>query len=170
MKQDPFNPPRMLGDRTVYQQIASHLAALHITTTPTWATYHDRALDWLAKQFLPHGSGVDCGTKIDRDWGHKHNFRKGFRLSMSYHHMNDGGYYDGWTEHVVTVTPSWGGIDLAISGRDRNGIKEYLYETTHAGLTDVCARPKESGGLELGWYWWDDAKKEHTWHPHEIGS
>jgi hypothetical protein len=43
--------------------------------------------------------------------------------------MDDGGGYDGWTEHTITVTPSFRGFDLTISGRDRNDIKDYLHQT-----------------------------------------
>jgi hypothetical protein len=46
--------------------------------------------------------------------------------------MNDSGYYDGWTEHVVTVTPSFiGGFNIRVSGRNRNDIKGYIAESFH---------------------------------------
>ena len=39
------------------------------------------------------------------------------------------GMYDGWTEHTVTVRPSLQfGFRLSISGRNRNGIKDYIAE------------------------------------------
>ena len=41
---------------------------------------------------------------------------------------DDVGMYDGWTEHELHVTPSFGGIDLRITGRDRNETKGYLYD------------------------------------------
>ena len=51
--------------------------------------------------------------------------------------MNDDGYYDGWTDHILTVTPNLGGYpDMKISGRDRNNIKEYLYDTLSYILCD----------------------------------
>jgi hypothetical protein len=53
--------------------------------------------------------------------------------------MNDVGYYDGWTEHTVTVTGSLtSGYKMTISGRDRNDIKEYLYETFSAWLDETA--------------------------------
>ena len=46
--------------------------------------------------------------------------------------------YDGWTNHTLTVRASLQfGIDLTISGRNRNQIKEYLYETFQCALTDL---------------------------------
>jgi hypothetical protein len=50
--------------------------------------------------------------------------------------MNDAGYYDGWTDHIVIVSPSFDGIDIKISGRNRNDIKDYLHDVFHAALTE----------------------------------
>lgn len=43
--------------------------------------------------------------------------------------MNDAGMYDGWTEHVITILPSFSGITISVSGSNRNDIKDYLAET-----------------------------------------
>jgi hypothetical protein len=49
--------------------------------------------------------------------------------------MNDGGYYDGWTEHTVILTASLtSGFDIKITGRDKNSIKDHLYETFSLAL------------------------------------
>jgi hypothetical protein len=80
---------------------------------------------------LPSGSGIDSGTKIDLDKSHADKLV----LYTAFHHMNEVGYYDGWTEHTITVTPSFLGINLRISGRDRNQIKDYLYGTYEYALT-----------------------------------
>ena len=83
------------------------------------------------QSILPSGSGFDDGTQIDLD----RSTPEKIVLSTSFHHMNDGGYYDGWTEHVVTVRPSFVyGLDIHVSGRNRNGIKEYITETFHFAL------------------------------------
>ena len=74
---------------------------------------------------LPSGSGWDMGTKLD---GPASSAEK-LVLYGEFHHMNDGGYYDGWTDHQIIVTPSLqSGFKLRITGRDRNQIKDYLYE------------------------------------------
>jgi len=73
------------------------------------------------EELLPSGSGFDAGTKIEHASDSK------IVLRTSYHHMNESGYYDGWTEHTVTVVPKLAhGFDLRISGRNRNNVKEYI--------------------------------------------
>ena len=87
-------------------------------------TWTERAKQ-LCKDFMPHGSGIDNGVQIDLD--HSHADKLVFHTA--YHHMNDAGYYDGWTEHTVTVTPSLSNrYNIRIGGRNRNDIKDYLHE------------------------------------------
>lgn len=95
------------------------------------------ALTDLAKEFLPSGSGFDCGTEIDFD---RSNLKR-IVFVMSFHHMNEGGYYDGWTEHKITIIPDWVGVEFkSISGRDRNGIKDYIADTLLSCLhTEIIA-------------------------------
>lgn len=81
---------------------------------------------------LPSGSGIDSGTKMDLDASHGEKIV----LYTSFHHMSDGGYYDGWTEHTIVVTPSFTSkVNLRISGRDRNDIKDYLHGVYFDALT-----------------------------------
>ena len=95
-----------------------------------WLNRHSATIDAIAKE-LPSGSGIDNGTRVDLD----RSTADKIVLTTSFHHMNDGGYYDGWTDHTITVTPTFTGIALRISGRDRNQIKEYLYQTFDHALT-----------------------------------
>jgi len=75
------------------------------------------------EELLPSGSGFDAGTAIE------HASAKKIVLRTSFHHMNESGFYDGWTEHVVTITPNLvTEFELKISGRNRNGVKEYIAE------------------------------------------
>lgn len=100
-----------------------------------WFDSHTETIEELVKQHLPHGSGFDSGTKIDLDASHAEKLV----FTTSFHHMNDGGFYDGWTDHTVTVTPSLAGeFHLRISGRNRNDIKEMMYQDFDYALrTDV---------------------------------
>ena len=95
--------------------------------------------EWLArwqtrmarlKDLLPSGGGIDSGTtieSIDRD---------AIVLSCSFHHMNENGYYDGWTEHKIRILPCFdGGVDVRVSGRNRNEIRDYLGETYEYTMT-----------------------------------
>ena len=90
-----------------------------------WLDRHTDTIEALVKQHLPHGSGFDCGTKIDLDASHADKLV----FTTEFHHMNENGYYDGWTEHTVTVNPSLQrDFNLRISGRNRNDIKEMMYQ------------------------------------------
>lgn len=95
-----------------------------------WFDKHETTIEDLVKEHMPSGSGIDAGTKIDLD---KSNGEK-LVFTAGYHHMNDGGMYDGWTEHTIVVTPSFDGINIKITGRDRNHIKEYLFDVYHTAL------------------------------------
>jgi len=75
------------------------------------------------EELLPSGSGFDAGTKIEYAGADK------IVLRTAYHHMNDSGYYDGWTEHVITVVPSLThGFDIRVGGRNKNDVKGYIAE------------------------------------------
>ena len=119
--------------KTVAGEIYSRLAAVENckkTNNYDWLDKHTEKLIAIEKE-LPSGSGIDCGTKIDtRDLK-----KNQFKLTLSFHHMDDNGGYDGWTEHVITVRPCFDSIDLTISGKNRNMIKEYLYDVYFSALT-----------------------------------
>lgn len=88
----------------------------------------------MARECLPSGSGIDNGIHVDL---HKSTNDK-IVLTFAYHHLNDGGYYDGWTDHTCIVRPDLqSDIRLRITGRNRNGIKDYLYDTLQQALTMV---------------------------------
>ena len=120
--------------RPLYREIASILQAIANCRkdggNAEWLERHEETLKDLL-DLLPSGSGIDCGTKLDRD------ACKPGKLvfTLGYHHMHESGMYDGWTEHTLVVTPSFDGIDIRITGRDRNQIKEYLHEVYHNVLT-----------------------------------
>lgn len=78
----------------------------------------------------PSGSGFDNGTQL-LDWTADR-----VRFTTAFHHMDDGGGYAGWTEHTVTVTPTFSGMAITVSGRDRNEIKDYIGQTFDAWLTE----------------------------------
>jgi hypothetical protein len=99
-----------------------------------WQCRHSETLIQIAENCLPSGSGVDCGTKLDIEFSNPDKLV----FDVDYHHMSDGGYYDGWTKHQVIVTPSLGHeFSLQITGPDRNDIKEYLHEIFHAALSEM---------------------------------
>jgi hypothetical protein len=121
--------------KTLIQEIASTLLAVENCKQSGNVTWQDRHTAWLVKlaERLPHGSGIDCGTKIAAV-----STPERVVLTLSFHHMDESGMYDGWTEHSVIVTPSLVfGFDLRVTGKDRNGIKEYLHGAYNASLSGV---------------------------------
>lgn len=124
----------MLKPTPLYREFVSVLNAIdncRKSGNSEWLERHETTLEQLSK-FLPSGSGIDCGTTLDRDSSNSEKLV----FTFSYHHMDENGMYCGWTEHKLTIRASLQfGIDLRISGRDRNGIKEYLHETYQYALT-----------------------------------
>lgn len=120
--------------RPLYREIASRLQARLNCIGANNGEWEHKHNCWLldAVKNGPSGAGIDCGTKLDIDASTPEKLV----FDVSFHHMNDVGMYDGWTEHVVTVRASLvSGIDIRISGRDRNEIKDYLHEVYHYWLT-----------------------------------
>jgi hypothetical protein len=122
--------------RYLYSELARVQHAIntstHTTNVETFNEAYLRALvDW-----LPSGSGIDSGTKVDSERTHAERLV----LTFGFHHMNEGGYYCGWTEHTAVITPSFRSVfNLRITGRDRNGIKDYLYQTFDLALSRECS-------------------------------
>jgi len=83
---------------------------------------------------MPSGSGFDCGTKFDFE---KSNPEK-LVFNIGYHHMDENGFYDGWSELTVIVKPSLANdIDIEITGirRKNKHDSEYFYDEMHHCLT-----------------------------------
>lgn len=134
-------------NKTLISHIASTCDALHncrAYNNEMWAKIHTETLQKL-EQLLPSGSGVDAWTKILVD----KSTRCAVYLETSFHHMNEAGFYDGWTEHTIKVSPEFDGFDLRISGKNRNQIKEYLGELFHHSLSQkiVVDHGAERGGI-----------------------
>jgi hypothetical protein len=104
------------------------------TDNNNWREVHQERLLKLVKNHMPSGGGFDNGTEIniDRSSGEKLVFQTAF------HHMNEHGYYTGWTDHTVIARPSLlYGVTLSISGKNENGIKEYMHEAFDSVLKEV---------------------------------
>lgn len=102
----------------LYQYLSRQIAW---TANEKWEDERDRRIEKVMT-LAPSGSGFDAGTKLDdSSTGEKIIFNTAF------HHMNENGYYVGWTNHKITVKPSliWG-FDMTVSGRDKNGVKDYI--------------------------------------------
>jgi len=123
----------------LYQEIARDVEAratcMRNNLPAPRQAHTDRIAD-MVDEHMPSGSGVDSGTTLDFDRS------TGERLVFmcSYHHMNEHGMYDGWTEHTVIVRASLtSSFTLHVTGRDRNDIKAYLGDLYHEALSaEVC--------------------------------
>jgi hypothetical protein len=123
-----------------HDTVASTLASLAVaienckrTGNAEWLQRHTEKRERILAT-APSGSGLDSGVKLVGVRVHDGDCVS-FTFQADFHHMNDNGYYDGWTEHTVRVTPAFSGISLRVTGRDRNDIKSYIHETMHAWLT-----------------------------------
>ena len=109
--------------RELYKHIASNVAWNRVVPD-SFRNECDRRLE-LCREFLPNGSGIDCGCKIDLDKSEENKLV----IHFSFHHMDEWGGYDGWTEHDLYVRPDLMiELKLNILGTNRNGIKDYLYD------------------------------------------
>jgi hypothetical protein len=126
--------------RYLYSEIANALIAYQNCVesgNTEWRDNWEDRLEELCKEFMPSGSGFDNGTKLEIGLS-----RPKFKTShagklvfqTAFHHMDEAGGYDGWTNHLVTVTPSFDGFNLRIGGRNRNDIKDYIGDAFHEAL------------------------------------
>lgn len=129
--------------KALYVQFAQTINALSnciASGNNEWGAKHEANAFELTKEFMPSGSGIDSGTKLDIDETLRHGAQK-LVFTTAFHHMDENGGYDGWTEHKVIVTPSLQfGFDLKITGRDRNEIKGYLHEVYHHALAQIVVQ------------------------------
>lgn len=97
-----------------------------------WLANHEERALALVREHMPSGSGIDngCSLVVEKSDANRITF------DTSYHHMDENGFYDGWTRHVVRVRASLANaIDITITGPDRNQIKEYLHDVLREALT-----------------------------------
>lgn len=66
-----------------------------------WVEKHQDTIDKLMNS-APSGSGIDCGTTLEFEQCTDNKLV----FSFSYHHMDQNGMYCGWSENILTVTPS----------------------------------------------------------------
>lgn len=121
-----------MNTKTVIQALHSALVARDNCIKTNNQEWKDRWTEYarrIEKDLLPSGSGIDCGTTIEK---HSDNY---VVLSTQFHHMDDNGSYDGWTQHLVIVRPSFDGLRVSIGGRNRNDIKNYLHEVYTSALS-----------------------------------
>ena len=101
-----------------------------------WFERHTETIKSIVKEHFPSGSGFDCGTRFEFD---KSNPEK-LVFFTEFHHLNENGFYDGWTQHEVIVKPSLVfGFTIRVTGKDRNDIKDYIAECFDDALNTEVA-------------------------------
>lgn len=104
-------------------QLANKVAAFMQCTEPYKSIAEDTIND-ICKA-LPHGSGLDGKVELQLE----SSTPEKLCFYFEFHHMDENGFYCGWTEHNLFITPSLQhGFNLRITGRDKNDVKEYLYQ------------------------------------------
>jgi len=94
-----------------------------------WIDNHEFTLFELERNFLPHGSGIDSGCIIDREF--KENK---VTLNVPYHNMDENGFYCGWSDFKIIVKPEFDSLDIKIIGKDKFYVKDYLYDLFYTCL------------------------------------
>ena len=122
----------------IYQRLSRSLCArnncllIDDDAAEKWSAVHQNTIDSILDT-APHGSGFDAGTQLSES-----STPEKLIFTTAYHHMRND-MYDGWTEHLVTVTPSLQcGFKLKVSGKNRNAIKTYIDETFYSWLEGSC--------------------------------
>jgi len=114
-------------NRPFYQYLAGALTARENCKKADNAEWLDRwesRLEQLDK-LLPSGSGFDAGSVVVKG----ESSSRQIVIATSFHHMDENGSYDGWTEHRLLVKPDLAfGFTVTVGGRNRNDIKDYIAE------------------------------------------
>src|SRR5690554_240724 len=118
-----------------YEWIAQKVVAINncrAAGLDEWRERHTEVLEAFVRNSAPSGSGFDGGTRIDLE---RSNARR-LEFKTAFHHVDEHGSYDGWTEHTVTVRANLAlGFELTVSGRNRDLIKDYIADVFHAWLS-----------------------------------
>lgn len=117
-----------------YTQVARTLQALKDCQNPKddnddcvydWETKLDAILQKLINENLPSGSGFDAGVWLLE----KETTPERLVFQADFHHINNSRWGNGWTCHKIIITPSLQfGFNVKVTGRNRNGIKDYITE------------------------------------------
>lgn len=126
--------------QTVAQRAASLILAIQNCQKPgfnghlDYPAKHIEALEALARDYLPRGSGFDRGCTFDVDASRA----DCLVIRTAFHHMDENGYYCGWSDHVVRVRADLAfGFTVSVSGRNVRDIKDYIADTFHSAMSEI---------------------------------
>lgn len=124
--------PRLASLASTLVAACEALRDCQATPNHPWTSRWASLLDSIEANLLPSGSGFDNGTKIDRE---ATNARR-ISLTFDFHHMDENGFYDGWTSHNVTIYPTFGHLEVIVSGRNKSQIRDYAAEVFASLFTE----------------------------------
>ena len=120
--------------KTLLEVIAGRIAARNNCIASGNAEMRDKHTQYIhdaVNEGMPSGNGFDNGTRIQLnqcrvDMSHPDRLV----FTTEYHHMNEHGMYDGWSNHTIYVKPCFlsSGFVLTITGSNRGGVKDYIEE------------------------------------------
>lgn len=114
---------------------------------------HEDNLRDIERNLLPSGSGIDNGCKLEMP----DEYDGTFTMTFGYHHMDENGFYCGWTQHAIAVRPSLvSDFDLDMESDledfdDRDDLEDYLAQVFDYTLS----RPVQ----------WDQERKAYRFAP-----
>jgi hypothetical protein len=89
-------------NRKIYEHIANIAYQINKSSSEYWKDIWEQDLEHLERNYLPSGSGFDAGcsinlveTKVNR-----------LVIDFDYHHMDQNGYYNGWSHNQLILTAS----------------------------------------------------------------
>jgi len=95
----------MAYTRKLYSALASAVGALATCrakdSTSEWESRWADRIEYMCKEHLPHGSGVDCGVVLDLDKSRPDRLV----FTLGFHNMDSNGMYDGWSHYTAILTP-----------------------------------------------------------------
>ena len=103
----------------VYQQLAR---LVDWNPTGEYLDSKNKRVDELIDKYLPSGSGFDGKIELDEK-----STDKKIILHVEYHHMNDNGFYDGWSTFKIIITPSLA-YDYSLVVKGETVVKKYFYD------------------------------------------
>ena len=138
-----------MQEKTVIKQLSASLGArltcIELKNLIWQDRWEDLILD-IQENYLPSGSGIDSGNKIDLE---KSGPEK-IIINSAFHVMDENGFYSGWIDYKVIITASLQ-FDYNIkiignfsSNKSAYGLKDYLHELYDFALSQTYIRKEIS--------------------------
>jgi len=135
-----------------YKMLASYLNDFRNCCSMGSESRHRYHIEKLIDSTAPRGSGIDNGTKISIDdcTDDKMVF------TFEFHHRNEDGSYCGWESYKLIVRPDFQGINLKIIGKNKNYVKDYLYDVyrdwLESNIEHIYNRIDDSSTFKIIYY------------------